>query len=39
MYRDRFAAAVRRVTVEIDTDGDGQPNALRRASAAFLHRA
>ena len=39
MYGDRFAAELRRVTVEIDTDGDGQPNALRRAAAAFLHRA
>jgi hypothetical protein len=39
MYRDRFAAAMRRITVELDTDGDGEPDALRRASAAYLHRA
>jgi hypothetical protein len=39
MYRDRASAERRRFTFEIDTDGDGQPDSLRRPNAAYLHRA
>lgn len=39
MYQDRAAAERQRLTFEIDTDGDGQPDALRRPNTAYLHRA
>jgi hypothetical protein len=38
MYRDRLGAERQRLTFEIDTDGDGQPDALRRLNTAHLRR-
>jgi hypothetical protein len=38
MYQDRVGAERQRLTFEIDTDGDGQPNALRRLNTAHLRR-
>jgi hypothetical protein len=38
MYRERFAAERGRVSVLIDTDGDGQPEAMRRPGVGHLVR-
>lgn len=38
MYRERFAEERRRVGAEIDLDGDGQPDAIRRVNAVRLVR-
>ena len=38
MYRERFAAERQRVAARIDTDGDGQPNAVRRLNVLMLER-
>lgn len=38
MYRERFIAARRRLAVEIDADGDGVSDQVRRVTVAFLVR-
>jgi hypothetical protein len=38
MYEERAGRERQRLTFEIDTDGDGQPNALRRLNTAHLVR-
>ncbi|GIK18673.1 MAG: hypothetical protein DYG93_06475 [Leptolyngbya sp. PLA2] len=38
MYRERFAAERQRVAARIDTDGDGEADAVRRPSVLLLER-
>ncbi len=38
MYRERFAAERQRVAARIDTDGDGEPDAVRRLNVLLLER-